>query len=171
MEDRGGGRPTRGQWTTRKKDKAPRGVFQPRKGLWGIRFTCGAGCRYPHKETIGPVKSDAVRVYHDRKQRVHDQPGWCPRDERRDARMAADAKRARDAARITFAACADEYLAWCRQIDVAGEVRKRSWRTIKSEMSRLRPASGHKLLDELTTPDVERFIEGLLTTGFSGNRK
>jgi len=78
--------------------------------------------------------------------------------------MAAEAKRARDAARITFAACADVYLAWCRQIDVAGEVRKRSWRTIKSEMSRLRRAFGHKLLDEITTPDVERSIEGLLTT-------
>jgi integrase len=47
---------------------------------------------------------------------------------------------------------------------VTGQVRKRSWRTIKAEMSRLRPVFGAKLLSEITTADVEGFIEGLLTT-------
>ena len=62
---------------TRKKDKAPRGVFQPRKGLWAVRFTCAAG--HVHEETIGPIKGDAVNAYHDRRQRTLAEPGWCPR--------------------------------------------------------------------------------------------
>ncbi len=62
---------------------------------------------------------------------------------------AAQAKRASEAQRITFAQYADEYLAWCQQVDVNGEVRKRSWRTIKAEMSRLRLALGAKVLKTL----------------------
>jgi hypothetical protein len=54
MDEEPRGRPTRGTWTTKKKDKAPRGVYQPRKGIWAIRFTCGAGCANPHKELVGP---------------------------------------------------------------------------------------------------------------------
>src|SRR5438552_2274885 len=102
-------------WSRKKKDAAPRGVYQPRKGLWAIRFTCGAGCANAHKELIGPVKTDAIRAYHERKKRTHEKPGWCPRDERQVARAAAQAKRASEAQRITFAQYADEYLAWCQQ--------------------------------------------------------
>jgi len=42
-------------------------------------------------------------------------------------------------------------------------VRKRSWRTIKSELTRLRAAFGERKLDTITTADVERFIEERLT--------
>lgn len=153
-----------GVWSTRKKDKAPRGVYQPRKGVWAIRFACSAGCPNAHKELVGPVKTDAIRAYHERKRRAHNEPGWCPRDERQEARAAGQAKRASEAQRITFAQYADEYLAWCQQVDVSGQVRKRSWRTIKAEMSRLRLAFGARVLNEITTADVEGFIEGLLTT-------
>src|SRR2546427_9550528 len=118
---------TRGVWSTRKKDKAPRGVYQPRKGLWAIRFTCGAGCANPHKELIGPVKTDAIRAYHARKKRAHDQPGWCPLQERQTARTVALERRASEAKRITFAQYADEYLVWCQQVDSRGQVRMRSW--------------------------------------------
>jgi integrase len=113
---------------------------------------------------IGPVKTEAIRAYHARKKQAHDQPGWCPRDERAKARTLTQETRAAEARRITFAQFADEYLAWCEQVDARGQVRMRSWRTIKSEMSRLRPAFGTKVLSEITRADVERFIEDLLTT-------
>jgi integrase len=110
------------------------------------------------------VKTDAVRAYHDRKQRTHDQPGWCPKDERKAARVTAKAAQAKEQARVTLSDYAEDYVTWCRQVDVTGQVRKRSWRTIKAEMSRLRMAFGIKVLSEITTADVEGFIEGLLTT-------
>jgi len=125
---------------------------------------CSAGCPNPHKELIGPAKTEAIRAYHARKRLAHDQPGWCPRDEREKARKAAEKRRASEATRITFTQYADEYLAWCQQVDSTGQVRMRSWRTIKSEMSRLRPAFGPKVLGEITRTDVERFIEDLLVT-------
>src|SRR6266849_6087303 len=84
------------RWSRRKKDQAPRGVFRPRPGVWGIRFTCGAGCPYPHEETTGLVKGDAVRAYHERRKRAHDEPGWCPIVERRKARQRAKDERARE---------------------------------------------------------------------------
>src|SRR5207245_81662 len=76
---------------TRKKDNAPRGVFRHRSGVWATRFTCGAGCI--HQERVGPLKSNAVRVYHDRRARALGEPGWCPRQERREAGHAEDARR------------------------------------------------------------------------------
>jgi hypothetical protein len=45
---------TRGSWSTKKKDPAPRGVYRHPSGDWAIRFTCGAGktlsmvLRYSH---------------------------------------------------------------------------------------------------------------------------
>ena len=76
--------------STRKKDSAPRGVFRHRSGVWAARFTCGAG--HIHQERVDSLKSDAVRVYHERRARVHDEPGWCPAIERRDARTSAGSK-------------------------------------------------------------------------------
>jgi hypothetical protein len=81
----------------------------------------------------------------------------------RHARAAAQARRATEATRITFAQYAVDYLAWCRQPDASGQVRKRSWRTIKSELSRLLPAFGPKCLHEITTAEVERFRDALLS--------
>jgi integrase len=149
-------------WSRRKKDAAPRGIFRHPSGVWAIRYVCGAGCG-KHEERIGPIKSEAIREYHARRARAHSEPGWCPARERREARNRARQEHARQRGRITFADYANEYLAWCQQTDAAGQVRKRSWRTIKAELSRLRPAFGVKFLDEITTAAVEKFIEGLLS--------
>src|SRR5882724_8892769 len=85
---------------TRKKDQAPRGVFRHPSGVWAVRFTCGAG--HIHKERVGPLKSDAIRTYHDRRARAQDEPGWCPAVEREQARVDAEAAAVRERARITF---------------------------------------------------------------------
>ena len=69
-----------------------------------------------------------------------------------------------EAKRIAFGQYADEYLTWCQQADVNGHVRKRSWRTIKAEMTRLKLAFGTRALEEIATADVEAFVEGLLAT-------
>jgi integrase len=131
--------------------------------MWAIRYTCGAGCKNPHKERVGPVKSEAVRAYHERRARAHAHPGWCPVIEHQRARAAAAATRATETTRVTFAQYATGYLAWCQQPDASGQVRKRSWRTIKSELSRLLPAFGGRTLQDITTADVERFRDSLLS--------
>src|SRR5215467_894312 len=82
-----------GRRDTRKKDAAPRGIFRHRSGVWAARFTCGAG--HIHQERVGPLKSDAVRVYHDRRARVQDEPGWCPATERETKRAEARTAQAR----------------------------------------------------------------------------
>src|SRR5262245_3532022 len=66
------------------------------------------------------------------------------------------------AAHITFGQYATDYLDWCQQPDASGQLRKRSWRSIKAEMSRLVPQFGSQGLGEITTAEVERFVEGLL---------
>src|SRR5947209_14583375 len=96
--------------STQKKDSAPRGVFRHRSGVWAARFTCGAG--HIHQERVGPLKSDAIRVYHDRRARTFSEPGWCPQAERREARARVEAEQAREKARITFRDYAANYLAW-----------------------------------------------------------
>ena len=100
-------------WSRKKKDPAPRGVFvhpssTPKARLWAARFTCAAG--HVHQERVGPLKSDAIRVYHDRRARALAQPGWCPATERQQERERAIAAEA--AARpLTFAHYAEEWLA------------------------------------------------------------
>src|SRR5262245_46006983 len=134
----GSRRPSMGEtWSRKKKDDADRGVYLHRKGLWAVRFICGARCPYPHKEVIGPVKRDATLTLYARKARAKQEPVWCPRAEREQAKTAAKAKRVREAQRVTFAQYSDDYLAWCQQTDASGQVRKRSWRSIKSEQTRL----------------------------------
>src|SRR5438046_6974347 len=87
-------------WSRRKKDQAPRGVFRHPSGVWAVRFTCGAG--HIHKERVGPVKSAAIRTYHERRARALAAAGWCPAMERQHARAQAEADAARERARITF---------------------------------------------------------------------
>src|SRR5215470_16258648 len=98
---------TRPSWSTRKKDKAPRGVFRHESGVWGTRYTCGAG--HVHEERVGTVKSDAVSTYHKRRARAKEAPGWCPAVERQQARSAAKAEQARQ---MTFRQWAREYVEW-----------------------------------------------------------
>ena len=136
-----------GGWSTKKKDKAPRGVRRYATGAWGIRYACGAG--HFHKEIIGHVKGDAISVYHRRRLRVQSEPGWCPQVE-------AAQKRANEAARVTFSDFADDYLKWAK-------THKRSWKTNEGQIKAAKAAFGEKRLDEITTGDIERFRDSLLS--------
>lgn len=138
------------QRSTKKKDQAPRGVFRHRSGVWAVRYACGAGCA-KHEEKVGPLKSDAIRVYHSRRARAVSEPGWCPRVERREAREHAQVERQRELARTTFAEHVPDFIAWAK-------VHHRSWAKDDSRLSRVLPVLGAKKLDEITTADVERFL-------------
>ena len=145
--------------STKKKDPFPRGLFRhpsstASKTIYGVRFTCGAG--HIHEEQAGPIKSDAVRVYHNRRKRAHDETGWCPRQERRTARELLRAEETRELARITFEKYAEDYLGWA-------EANKRSWTTDRSMLKRrIEPEFGDRMLDEITIGDIERFRDRLL---------
>src|SRR5262245_20087577 len=136
--------------STHKKDKAPRGIFRHPSGVWAVRFTCGAG--HLHKQKVGPLKTDSIRTYHERRARAHDEPGWCPATERQRARANAslDAERAR--ARILFKVFADE------QYLPHATVHKRSWRTDESRIAYLVGKIGNKRLDEITSQDVDAIL-------------
>jgi hypothetical protein len=89
-------------WSRRKKDAAPRGVSRHRSGVWAARFFCGAGHR--HQERVGTIKSEAVRVFYERRARAHDEPGSCPTVERQQARV-------EQARQVALRQHATEYLA------------------------------------------------------------
>ena len=113
---------TRDPWSTKKKDPAPRGVHRfdrrgERPAGWQILFTCGQHHR--HKEWIGPGKSDAIKAWHSRKNRVHDEPGWCPREEQRQLEAT---RRAREAQAVTVRQYAEQWLT----AHVAHEYRERT---------------------------------------------
>jgi hypothetical protein len=124
---------------THKRDDAPRGVFRPRPGVWGIRFTCG--CGRIHEETIGRVKKDAVDAYYARRARLKQDPAWCPRSARR-----APAPLFKDYAR--------DFITWAKQYH-------RSWNKDASRLSRVLPVLGEFRLHIITTADVERFLDSL----------
>ena len=111
--------------------------------------------RHIHEETVGPLKSDAIRVYHERRARAHAEPRWCPTAVRREARAAAQAREAEEARRISFRQYAEEsYLPWA-------ETHQRSYRTTRAEIGWLIKRFGGRRLDEITTADVERVLAGL----------
>ncbi len=82
----------KGRWSTRKRDPLPRGVFRHPSGVYAIRYTCSAG--HVHQEKAGPIKSEAIRKHQERRSRAHDEPEWCPRSERRRARVEAEQRAA-----------------------------------------------------------------------------
>lgn len=88
------------------RDAAPRGGFRHPSGVWAIRYTCGGG--HIHKEKVGLLKGDAIRAYHNRRARAHEQAGCCPAVEREQARAHADAASARERARISFTRFAEQ---------------------------------------------------------------
>src|SRR5262245_8899958 len=140
----------------KKKDTdAPRGVYRHASGGWAIRYTCGAGCK--HKERTGPLKSEAKRLYHERRNRALSEPGWCPNVERRRAREHAQAERAREKARVTFRAYAqDDYLP-------SGKGRLKGFATVRCRVGAMVEHFGDVKLDEITPAGVERYLHGLLS--------
>jgi integrase len=148
----GAGRPLR---STRKKDAAPRGVFRHRSGVWATRFTCGAG--HIHQERVSPLKSEAVRTYHERRGRAMDEPGWCPAAERRQVREQATAALASKRRRISFRDYAQDYLAWSASVH-------RAQRTAQYEVRRLITLLGDTPLDVINSADVERCVRALTAT-------
>ena len=149
-------RSTRGAWSTKKKDKAPRGVFRHRMGVWAVRYVCGAGCA-KHEERVGTLKSEAIRVYHDRKARALREPGWCPVAERKQVRNQARVDAERVKARVMFTDYATDYLAWSATVH-------RAQRTAKYEVRRLVSLLGDPPLDSITSADVERCVRTLSET-------
>jgi len=135
-----------GGWSRRKKDAAPRGVFRHRSGVWAARFFCGAGHR--HQERVGTIKSEAVRVFYERRARAHDEPGWCPIVERQQARV-------EQARQVTLRQHATEYLAWAK-------LHHRGWKTEKSRIIRIVAVFGDVKISAITPADVERFLDQLL---------
>jgi len=137
-------------WSRRKKDSAPRGVFRHPSGVWAIRYACGAGCE-KHEERVGPLKSDAIRAHAARRQRVHDNPTWCPAVERREARKRAQAEQDRERRRMTFRQYAGDYLSWSATVH-------RAQRTAKYEVGRLVTLLGDTPVDAITPAHVERCV-------------
>src|SRR2546427_7529550 len=146
------GQGTRGPWSTRKKDVAPRGVYRHRSGMWAIRFTCGAG--HIHKEQVGRVKSDAIDARSERRARARREPGWCPLGEARRARDQAKESKRREEARVSFAEHTRDFIQWAK-------VNHRSGAKDDSRLSRVTPVLGDKKLDQITTADVEHFLASL----------
>ena len=91
---------------TEKGDKAPpRGVFRHSSGEWAIRYFCGLGCK--HEEKIGN-KTEAKNAHAARRLRVRQDPAWCPKTERREARARAERQAAE---RVTVRQYAAKWLA------------------------------------------------------------
>jgi integrase len=149
-------------WSRRKKDAAPRGVFRHRSGVWAVRYACSAGCS-KHEEKVGPIKSEAIRIYHQRRARALGEPGWCPAVERQHARERSQVERERERLRVTFRDYATNYLEWVQSVDSNGNRTRRSWETIRSQINVSLPTFGDKRLDEITTGNIERFRDALLT--------
>src|SRR5439155_3486307 len=112
------------------------------------------GAGHIHKERVGRVKSNAKDAHDERRARSRREPGWCPTVERQEAKSRAVAEIARQRARITLRAYADDYLAWAR-------INKRSGAKEHSRVARIIVALGDRKLDEVATADVERFLGSL----------
>jgi integrase len=143
----------------KKKDTdAPRGITRHRGG-WAIRYTCGAGCK--HKERTGPIKSEAVRLYHERRNRAMGEPGWCPNVERQQARKHAQAEQAREKARVSFRDYATgDYLP-------AAGGRLKGIATVRCRVQAMVKHFGDFKLDEISPAAVERYLNGLLSQGLT----
>lgn len=147
-------RRARGSWSTRKKDKAPRGVYRHPSGVWAVRYVCGAG--HLHKERVGRLKEDAKETYAARKAKARHEPGWCPQAERGRERDRVRAEMTKEKTRVLFRDYARGYIEWARATG------KRSWSKDQSRLNTILPTLGDRWLDEITTADIERFREALL---------
>jgi site-specific recombinase XerD len=141
-------------WSRKKKDDAPRGLFRHGGGGWAIRYTCGVG--HIHEEKVGPIKGDALRAHAARRTRCYAEPGWCPARERTQAREQAQAAAAQVASRMRFRQYAEEfYLPW------ALLKRRRSYKTIRTEVTWLVSVLGEHWLSTITPTQLERVLDDL----------
>jgi site-specific recombinase XerD len=131
-------------WSRRKKDDAPRGVRRHPSGVWAIRYTCGVG--HLHKEKVGPLKSDAIACYHQRRHRALSVAGWCPGAER-------TAERAKARRRVRFTSYAEDFERW-RETHLP-----RSRKADQGKVSVLTEKLGDRWLDEITASDIERALD------------
>ena len=113
-----------------------------------------------HKQRVGPLKTEAVRTYHERRNRAQREPGWCPEAEHQRAIVSAQADREREARRQTFETYAPEYLAWAK-------LRHRGYRTTRSQVNRLVGVFGPSMLDEINTASIEQHLAALEMDGAS----
>jgi integrase len=163
--DRGSAAPSPSAWSKKKKDgDAPRGLFRHPSGVWGIRYTCAAGC--VHQEKVTPLKGDAIEEYHKRRRRARNEPGWCPTAERR---ATAEAKqrqeterRQRESETITVQRYGDHWL----KVHVAQECRERTARQYRSVLEQhVYPALGDVALSDLTRARIKAFLAGKAEAG------
>jgi integrase len=148
-------------WSKRKKDKAPRGVFTDRAGLWAVRFMCGAG--HVHEERVGRIKRDAIDAHAARRGRVRRDPAWCPRLEREQARAAA-VRQETAAPALTFRQYAD---GWQRQ-HVAVVCKPRTAELYASVFKRhLFPALGDVPLAAVTREQLRDVLAAKAKAGLS----
>src|SRR5262249_54291204 len=125
-------------------------------GLWGIRYACGLGCL--HKVTVSTIKGDAVRTYHERKARAHQDPGWCPTLERQQARAQARLAEAQQRQRRTFQQVAADYRIYT-------QTHKASYRTDLSRLRILTEAIGELYLEDITPQVIEQLRTRLIEQG------
>jgi site-specific recombinase XerD len=125
-------------------------VYKHPGGGWAIRYFCAGGCKSAHKQKVGPIKSEAIRLYHRRRNRAKSEPGWCPVVEARNEHQRAQAEQARERGRVLFKEYAPLYGEYSK-------AHKRSWRTDIGRITVLVKAFGTKKLDEMTSLEIEQF--------------
>jgi site-specific recombinase XerD len=104
---------------------------------------------------VGRVKGDAKDAHDERRARVRREPTWCPNIAKQQAREEVAARIARERARVTVNGfCTSSYVPWA-------QVHKRSWRGEKARLRKVLDVLGAKKVDEVTTADIERFLESL----------
>jgi site-specific recombinase XerD len=110
-------------------------------------------------------QGDAIRAYHERRRRAHEEAGWCPRIERQRDQERSRAEQERQARCMTFRDYAKEYVEWAK-------LHHRGWRTEQSRVDAMVKVFGERKLDAIATADVDRFLDGLLAkrSGATRNR-
>ncbi len=148
---------TRSSWSTRKKVKAEKGLWKrsPKDPTWRIRYTCGLG--HLHKERVDTVKGNAEIRLAERRATVARDSAWCPIMEKQRARERALMDAAQERRRVTFKQYAADYLTVVR-------LKHRGWRSDESRVNGLVERFGDMMLDQVSSADVERFLDGLLKT-------
>jgi hypothetical protein len=103
------------------------------------------------------VKGEAIRAHAARRTRAVTEAGWCPTNERRESRARVRAEAAREQGRVVFRDYATDYV-----VEWAQASGKRSWTKDRSRLNTIQPVLGSKRLDEITTAEIEHFLNGLM---------